>query len=170
MVNFRVSGPVGLLPRLLPSLTLLFLLALTQMLPAAIPRLGTAMPFLLAIAVFHWTLETPQWLPSPLVFASGLFHDIATGGPLGLSALSLLLLQGLTSGRSRSFVGKSFIFLWSGFVFITFLLACLSWFVAIIYRWSWIDPGPLMIQWLLTSLIFPPISYGLARLQRWVLR
>ena len=49
------------------------------------------------ILIFYWSLKSPQQLPIILIFICGLFNDVVTSLPIGLSSLNYLLICGATA-------------------------------------------------------------------------
>ena len=42
------------------------------------------------ILIFYWSLKSPQQIPISLIFICGLFNDVVTSLPIGLSSLNYL--------------------------------------------------------------------------------
>ena len=49
------------------------------------------------ILIFYWSLKSPQQIPISLIFICGLFNDVVTSLPIGLSSLNYLLICGVTA-------------------------------------------------------------------------
>ena len=83
----------------------------------------TSLPLLPALAVFQFSLATPERLPGPLLLAMGVLLDLLLGGPgapVGVSALGFVLIRASVVANRRYLVGVPFLFQWMGFCLLTF--------------------------------------------------
>jgi len=111
--------------------------------PWHLPQFAGVVPLLPMIGIYYWSLYRPDLMMPWVAFLIGLINDIALGGPIGISSLVFLGIQGMTSSQRRFFNGKSFLMVWSGFA----LLAA----------------GGVLIQLTLSSILFgrTPIAHAL---------
>nr|WP_277348929.1 rod shape-determining protein MreD [Sneathiella limimaris] len=147
-----------------------FLLILLSVVPIRISGYATVTPSFLMIAVFYWSLHRPYLLPAPMVFILGLLFDILTGTPMGLSSLTLLVVHGIAITQRQVFVGKAFILTWWGFLLVGAAIAILSWLLACIISFTFLPIIPVLVQYGLTVLIFPPVVWCFALVQGSLLR
>ncbi|MBT4710871.1 MAG: rod shape-determining protein MreD, partial [Alphaproteobacteria bacterium] len=102
---------------LLPGLVT-FVAVLLTVLPLGIPFAAVVTPFLSLMAVYYWSIYRPDLLPPAAVFVLGVLQDILTGGPVGLLALVLLLVQALAVSQRRILLGQAFSVEWAGLLLI----------------------------------------------------
>ena len=133
-------------------------------LPLGLPSIVPATPILALAAVYYWSIYRPDLMPAPLAFALGLMHDILTGGPPGQTALILLLVQGACLSQRRAVIGKPFLVDWVGFVLIAAGTYAAAWLLACLFYFAVIDPAPVVAQWFLSIVLYPPLArlFGLA--------
>ena len=157
------------LAALAPGLVALALVFVTQ-LPYGIPHFAPVTPLFALMAVFYWSIYRPEKLPLPAVFAIGLVQDALGGGPMGLVALMLLAAYGVGVSQRRFFLGKSFVVEWCGFMVIASGVALGAWLVASLYYTTILDPRPFAVQGLLTSALYPCMTWLFVRVQRRFMR
>ncbi|MFQ5535048.1 MAG: rod shape-determining protein MreD [Sphingomonadales bacterium] len=145
----------------LSCLAMVFVIAM----PYRIPGFATVMPQLPLIAVFYWGLMRPDLLPAAAVFAVGLLNDIVTGGPLGLSAIALMLARGLIVSQRRVFLGKPFIVGWCGFAIVALGVGILEGLLVAAYYKAVPSLDPVLVRFLLTVAAYPAVAWLLAHLR-----
>lgn len=144
---------------------LTFLLALISVVPMRIEGFATVTPSLVSISVFYWSLHRSYLMPAPVVFLLGLISDILTGTPMGLSSLMLLIIHAIAVSQRLVFVGKAFILSWWGYFLIATGIAFLSWIVACIYSLALLPISPILMQLVLTILVFPLFAWCFGLIQ-----
>lgn len=149
---------------------LTFFLALLSVVPMRIDGFATVTPSLVSISVFYWSLHRPYLLPAPVVFLVGIISDILTGVPMGLSSLMLLFIHGVAISQRLVFVGRAFILTWWGYFLIATAVALLSWIIACLYSLSILPIAPILIQLLLSILVFPVFAWCFGQVQSSMLR
>ena len=152
-----------------PGLMALALL-LIGVLPLGLPDFGPIAPVLTLPAVYYWSIYRPDLMPAPLAFALGLLHDILNGGPPGLMALVLLLVQGACVSQSKVVVGKSFVVGWFGFLLIAAGAHIAAWLLACIYYFQALAFWPVLMQFVVTMLLYPFIARLFSLTQAWIAR
>ena len=145
------------------SVTLLLLL-LTAI-PTHLPGFAGVAPVLPLMGVYYWAIYRPDLLPAWAAFLVGVLYDILAGTPLGVHALVLLLVQGVSAGQRRFFLGKSFMVAWWAFGLLAAGSAGLSWILVAILSGQILDPRPVLFQYVLTLGLFPLLTWVLARTQ-----
>jgi rod shape-determining protein MreD len=153
---------------LLPLVTMLALATVTVM-PFRIPGYAAVTPAFALMGVYHWTVYRPALLPPLALFALGVFLDLLTGAPLGVSSIVFLLARAVVLRNRRFFVGKEFPFVWSGFTLLAAGAVAFTWALGSLYSRELFDARPFLLQWVLTVAIFPAADRFLVRLQRWFL-
>ena len=109
----------------------------------------------LLIGLYFWTIYRPHLLPYPLVFLTGLFLDILSGGLIGLNAFSFMVLAIIVRGQRRFLLGQSWQMVWAGFCVAVLVIQS---FQAVVYAVStaalpvW---GVMLANMVLTGLFYP---------------
>lgn len=167
----RADGALASLDRLgrlvLPGAVLLFFVVLT-LAPLRVPYLSDALPLLPALAVFQFSLATPERLPGPLLLAMGILLDLLLGGPgapVGVSALGFVLIRAAVVANRRYLVGVPFLFQWIGFCLLAWSFVIVVWFFTALWTWTAIDPVPAMMQYAVVIVIYPLLAPLLARVR-----
>lgn len=167
----RLARPTGeirhLLAALIPTITAI-ICVLAGVIPAGVPGFSSVTPLLSVAAIFFWVVARPNFMPPASVFGVGLLQDVLSGGPIGLWALTLLLVQYLSLSQRRFLVGQTFGLRWAGLASIVIGAACLAWLGASIYYGIWFSPAPVLVQACLTILVYPAIAWILIGISRWM--
>ncbi|NTU77258.1 MAG: rod shape-determining protein MreD [Alphaproteobacteria bacterium] len=151
--------------RLLPLATT-FLFVLAGVVAWPLPHLGAVTPALGMIAVYYWSIHRPDLLSLLAVFLFGLLGDAMNGLPMGLTALVYVAMRQLVLSQRRFFVGQDFYMLWSGFALVMIISMVCHWIVLSLYFSSLMAFFPVLIQSMLTIVLFPLPVWVLIRLQR----
>ena len=154
-----------ILRTLLPGLVTL-LAVLVAVLPLGISFAAVVTPFLSLMAVYYWSIYRPDLLPPAAVFAIGVLQDILTGGPVGLLALVLLLVQALAVSQRRILLGQGFTVEWAGLLLVTAGAGLVSWLLASVYYLALVPPLPFVVQALITAALYPLGSWLFTRVAR----
>ncbi len=167
----KSAKPAGELRRFIAVLTPSFtavVFVLAGVVPAGLPGFSTVTPLLSVAAVFYWVVARPNLMPPASVFGIGLLQDVLSGGPIGLWALTLLLVQYLSLSQRRFLFGQTFSLGWVGFASVVIGAATLAWLGACIYYDAFLAPTPLFVQAALTILIYPALAWILIGVSRWM--
>lgn len=152
----RTSAPIVL------TLTMVIL----NVLPLRLPDYAELAPAFVLMAVFYWTVHRPDLMRAWAVFAVGLLDDILTGTPLGVNPLILLFTHWAIVAQHKVFRGKSFILIWSGFAAVAAGAKLLLVLLALAVGYGLIDPMTLLVQYILTIALYPPVAFLMGRAQR----
>lgn len=168
-MNFtRPPGDVRrVIASLMPTLTTLFCV-FAGVIPAGIPGFSAVSPLFSVAAIFFWVVSRPNLMPPAAVFAIGLLQDVLSGGPIGLWALTLLMVQYLSLSQRRFVVGQTFVLGWIGFSAIVIGAAGLTWLGACIYYGVLFSPAAVLIQAALTILVYPAVAWILVNISSWM--
>jgi rod shape-determining protein MreD len=150
---------------LLPGLVTYIAVMLTVM-PLGIPFIAVVTPFLSLMAVYYWSIYRPDLLPPVAVFTLGILQDILTGGPVGLLALVLLLVQASAVSQRRILLGQAFSVEWAGLLLIAAGAGAVSWMLACAYYFALVPPIPFVVQALITAALYPLGSWLFNRVAR----
>ena len=167
----RADGVLAMLDRwgrlMTPGTVLLFFVLLTFA-PLRVPYVADVLPLLPALAVFQFSLATPERLPGPLLLVAGVLLDLLLGGPgapVGVSALGFVLIRASVVANRRYLVGVPFVFQWFGFCLLAWAFVMLVWGFTSLWTWTAIDPVPAMTQYVVVAVIYPLVAPLLARVR-----
>jgi len=147
----------GQLMLALPGLISL-MLVLMGAVPIGAPFIGPVLPAFGLIAVFIWATHRPDLMPHWLAFLIGLLQDLVIGGPLGLNALVLLVVQAICSTQRRFLAGRPFILGWLGFSLIALPVGLAQWLIACAYLTALVPIRDSLIQATVTIALFPVVA------------
>ncbi|MBI4966985.1 MAG: rod shape-determining protein MreD [Rhodospirillales bacterium] len=146
----------GAARNMLPAGVTLLLLILAQI-PLHLPGVANIMPPLALIGVYYWAIHRPDLLTAGSAFLIGVLQDLLAGLPLGVSALVLLLVQGIVAARRRFFLGRGFGALWFGFGLVGLAASLAVWVLVSGLAGALLDPRPPLFQFLFALFLFPPL-------------
>lgn len=154
---------------LVPLATAIAML-LVMVVPSRIPGFAAVVPAFLLMVVYYWAMFRPDLLPGWAAYAVGLVYDAVAGLPLGVTALVLLVTHGLVAGQRRFFLGNTFIVAWSAFAMVAAAAALVT--AVLVWAAAGRTAGSdrLLVQYLLTLLLYPAMASLLARTQVMFLR
>ena len=167
----RADGILAMLDRwgrlLMPGVVLQFFVVLT-LAPLHVPYVSDILPLLPALAVFQFSLATPERLPGPLLLLAGVLLDLLLGGPtapVGVSALGFVLIRAAVVANRRYLVGVPFLFQWLGFCLLIMGYVSLVWIFTALWTWRALDAGPALAQYVVVIVAYPLIGPLLARVR-----
>ena len=111
------------------------------------------------ISVYYWALHRPSMLPVTAVFFTGLLQDILAFTPMGLGALSLVIVYGVMVSQRRLFYGKSFVFVWWGFAMTAVAVGTMRWLLVSMIEGNTVLFMPSIIECVLTVILYPIFGY-----------
>ena len=156
--------------RNLTPFALSLLVVLFVMLPLYVPNYGQIAPNVAVMAVFYWSIYRPDLFPTLAAFCLGLWQDILLGAPLGVNALTLLVIQRILVAQRRFFLGKSFAVVWWAFSLVAVWASLAVWILMMGLNLTYLDPAPGLFQLLLTAAVYPFAMWLFARTQHAMLR
>jgi rod shape-determining protein MreD len=154
---------------MMPAITTMFL-ALLNVVPLGLPALSDVMPVVMMMAVFYWSVYRPDLMPPVVVFFLGLSQDILLGNPMGLMALTLLAIHGVTLTQRHAFLGKPFFIAWLGFAVISAGGFVLMWLMTCILAAELLMTPAVLFQFLMTTVSFPLAAWVFVRVHRYLVR
>lgn len=149
----------------LPVLLTLILILLGAV-PLNIAGYDTMMPLWALIAVYYWTIYRPDLMPAWAVFLLGLLQDLLGGGPVGLTALILVLMQSYCLSQRRAFATRSFLIGWLGFMLVAGGAAALAWAISSLYYLTLFRPDSSLAELALTIAVYPPLIWLFTRAEQ----
>jgi rod shape-determining protein MreD len=106
------------------------------------------------ILVYYWSLRRPESLGYGFIFLSGLISDVVFGSPLGINALTLLIIAGVATYVRLVTVRITLINDWISFI-PALLLANFAYFISLYFSNYNIDYSILFLNSLFTFIFYP---------------
>ena len=132
--------------------------------PFKIGHFGEIRPSFMLMAIYYWAIMRPSTLSPIATFIVGIAFDLMGGFPLGLNAMTLLIVQ-WGARRERKFVlGQGFIVLWMGLALVSLGAGLFQWAVYSAFHQNF-QPGslkPVLTSVVMTTVIFPLIVLPLS--------
>jgi len=154
----RIVGRWGLV------LSGVFVLLILSVFPFKIAHRGEIRPAFLLMAVYYWAILRP---PMPLAaFVLGIFLDLLSDYPTGMSALILVTVQWLTSNQRKFFLGQSFLVIWAGFALVALAAGIVQWVLFSLFDMTLVPARSMLISALLSSFLFPLVVWPLSRVYK----
>lgn len=153
-------GSVGIVERAwggaLPGLIIaIFTMGLTA--PSPLP--SALMPDFVLMLVFIAAAFRAAAFPVWLCFLLGLLADLLGSTPPGMQAVTFIAVHGFASSQRRHFGYVQF--LWGGFVLVAASTMLFRWGLLSAYHTDWLDPEPLFTNAVVSTVVFPIVSYPL---------
>lgn len=153
----------GTLGRLGLVLLVLIVLLLLSALPFNVGYAVDIRPSFVLLAIYYWAVTRPETLNLPAVFFLGLFYDLFAGYPLGVQALTLVLVHWGVSTQRRFLVAQPFRTLWWVAGAIVFLTGLLQWLIFSAFYAAFVPLLPVFAAAAMTAAVFPlaalPLSW-----------
>lgn len=155
--------------KLVPGgLTLILLLMSVS--PSRLPGFVHVAPMVALISVYYWAVTRPGAMGYGTAFLLGLVEDCLTGAPLGVGALTLLVVQAAVASQVRYFLGKPFPVGWWAFLLMALGAAFVKWLAVSAFHAQFVDGTALMFSVLLTVTMFPAFAWLFGRVSHIVFR
>ena len=106
------------------------------------------------ILVYYWTLRKPETLGFGFIFLAGLVNDVIFGSPLGINALTLLVIASVATYVRLVTVRITLINDWISFI-PALLLANFAYFISLYFSSYSIDYFLLFLSSLFTFIFYP---------------
>ena len=132
----------------------------------ALPGLPTLMPAIALASVFFWTTFRPAAMSAPTVFLLGLFGDLLGFGPIGVSALILLLVHAAGLRLRRTLPKQPFVVVWLAYLGVAALGVALGYALHAILGWVLPPPTMALTQFALAAGLYPILAWPLTRAHR----
>ena len=140
----------------LPSLIIgIFILGMT----APSPIHSALMPDFVLMLIFVTAAFRIEAFPVWLCFLLGLMADLLGSTPPGMQALTFVLVHGFASSQRRHLVLVQF--LWGGFLLAAGATMLFRWALLSAYHTAWLDLEPLLVNAVISVIVFPVVSYPL---------
>lgn len=155
--------------RLLVAQAVTFVLLILNVASLSLPHAGDLKPFFLLMVVYYWSIYRPTVMPMAYTFCLGILIDLLSDMPVGVSALTLMIVQMIVLKSRLFLMGQPFVMVWLGFALTSFAYAFFTWFVLTILNFSMFPKETflqVLVAGLLTALIFPLITLVLQAVHR----
>lgn len=125
-------------------------------------------PFFVLLIIYFWSVYRPYFLNYMLVFGLGLFFDFILNFPIGLHSLLFLIVAWLVRRQRNFFLGQSYIVLWIGYLVTLSSVIFLEYifFSALLKHFP--DVYPIISNFLISAVLFPPVSYLMFLIHRFL--
>lgn len=127
--------------------------------PKHISGLSGVMPMLQLVPVFIWGVMHPRDISLFLLAMLGLVVDVATGLPLGVSALSYFLFFILIVTQRKYIYREGFASMWAYFALLLFEMQLASWGMVSFVHGAAAPMGNPFLQWAFTVLCYPILHF-----------
>jgi len=118
------------------------------------------------ILIFYWSLKSPQQIPTLMIFLCGLFNDVVTSLPIGLSSFNYLLICGVTAYLRNITLRPNFINDWMFFLITILILNSINYLILQIFFDMEISQINYIINLGFTVIFFPLFFYIFKNLQK----
>lgn len=135
-------------------------------LPLGLGGQTAPLPLFGLMAVYHFSLYHPALMPRWAMLAIGLLHDAISGQPVGLMALTLLVVREFCVSQRQLLLSGSFAQVWLGFAAICALTAILGWVVFVFFQGALAVDWAALIQIAVTVAAFPVGVWVFSRAER----
>ncbi len=139
---------------------------LMSAMPVHLPGYAALAPSFVLMVVYYWTLHRPELLPPGALFAVGLLDDFMSGGPLGLNAAVLLVVNIAMATQSRVLKGQPFELLWFAFAMVALGAQLVATLLAAMWTGIAFDPWSFLVAFALTVALYPVASWTMGWIQR----
>ena len=106
------------------------------------------------ILIYYWVLKRPQTLGYGFIFLSGIITDVIFGLPIGVSALTLLVIASVAAYVRVVTVRPSLFYDWMSFI-PALLIANFIYFIALYFSNYFVDYLHLFINSIFTFIFYP---------------
>ncbi len=110
---------------------------------------------LILMCVYYWSVYRPTLIPPVLVFAIGIYFDLLSSMPLGLSAFVLLLLRQIITEQRIFLISQPFVMIWLGFVVTMAISLMIQWCLFGLINFHWTPIIPVLLMMASGVFIFP---------------
>ena len=146
---------ISMLGRWLVTLFVIAILIVLSAFPFRIGDIGEIRPSFMVMAVYYWAIMCPPMLSPVAAFLSGGVFDLIIACPLGLNAMTLVVVQWVTRAQRRFLLGQPFLVMWAGLGFVSMGAGVLQWALVSLFNWTILPLEPTLMSALLTTAIFP---------------
>lgn len=149
---------------------LVVLVVLLLMILSVFPFFSSAFssirPAFLLIAVYYWAVTRPGTLSYVSVFFIGLIFDLIADYPVGLSAMTFIIVRWIALSQRKFLLGQTFPVIWAGFGLMALGAALCQWIIFMIFNGDTMSLHYVLMSAVLTAALFPLFVPVLAMLNK----
>ncbi len=119
-------------------------------------------PMYALMPIYFWSLVRPDLMSPGWVFVIGLLHDILSGGPIGVWALSLVATYAIMDRQRDAFAGLSGWGAILGFATAALVACTTQYAIVSLYWWRLMPVGGSIKEFAVTALLYIPVAFLLA--------
>jgi rod shape-determining protein MreD len=134
--------------------------------PLRLPHYTAVAPNWVMAAVFFFASHRGDLVPSWAAFVLGLLFDVLSGGPLGLSALVMLMVREAGAVLAEPLRGRPFLFAWTAFGVVALAAQMLGVLLATALAGTLVALPSVIFQLVLTVIVYPALVLLLGVLAR----
>ena len=116
------------------------------------------LPAVTFACVFFWSLLRPGAMPPPVVFVVGLLFDLLGYLPLGVGALTLLIVHGLVVHWRQILMRQGFVAAWLTFAGFAAGAAVLGWVATALLMFRLLPVDPVLFETVLAAALYPALA------------
>ncbi len=131
-----------------------------------LPLQAELRPAFALACVFFWSLYRPASLPPPLVALCGVLLDLLGLTPIGLWAVMLLLLQGVTLAARRGLSARGFALTWLVFCGLAAGFCLAAWLAQCALSLTVLPIAPVGAEIFFSCVLYPMLAVWLIRAHR----
>lgn len=154
----RRKSPLAKLIMIWAPLIFVICLIFLLRIPIRNDSIGMFLPHVSLIFGYYYILNKPGFVPPLALFSVGFIDDFASGTPFGVTSFILLMLALVLNNQQKITQGQGFLLTWIGFVVIAVTLYPLIWLLHSFAAGSFLSIYPLLLQGLVTIMLFPIIT------------
>ena len=158
-MNIAIWHKIDLFAKSTAPFLMGLLLVIFSVVPTHIPHYSQIAPIFAFVAIYHWSVYRPDLLSVLPVFLLGFIQDLLMGTPIGLYILVFLTVYGIVFSQRKFFIGRSFVFYWTGFAVIAALALLESYLLASVWHLTFLDFNAIIFQYFVLLGVFPLITW-----------
>ncbi len=134
--------------------------------PYGIAGQAVMLPAVTFACVYFWSLLRPGAMPPTVVFVVGLLFDLLGYLPLGVGALTLLIVHGLVVHWRQILMRQGFVAAWLTFAGFAAGAAALGWVTTALLMFRLLPIGPVLFEAALAAALYPALAILFIRVDR----
>lgn len=127
--------------------------------PLSLPGVSYFVPMVDIMFVYYWCVYRPHVAPAWFLFVIGILRDSIAGAPLGIHALTNLLVRALVIFRRDAYFKQPFVILWQGFAMFAAVALLCKWVLFSFVYGNFLSVNMAFMQLLLSISIYPLVHY-----------
>jgi rod shape-determining protein MreD len=112
-------------------------------------------PSIESLILFYWTIHNPRVVSKSFLIILGIYQDLLTGLPLGLSSLCYIIMNYALLSQRRYFIKSPFNVTWIGFFIFNLFAIILKSMLLMLYYQDFFVPTSMVIYFITTICCYP---------------